>query len=295
MKELDRKNKYKLGEGLMNRKIIFLDIDGTIINEYSTIPESAQEAIKRARENGHYVFLCTGRASSEIVGEVAKLEIDGKICAAGGYVEVGGKVIREKYMSVIDVAYIVEFMKKNEISYCLESPAGAFVCGRIKAYFRKIIERKIAKWPDKKEKIETELQVFMNQMIEDAEMIRADVNKVTFYDAPLSIDALKEAFESRFVLLPNSMQTGERSSGELMLPGVHKASGIEAVLKHLNIDKADSFAFGDGLNDMEMLQFVACGIAMGNACDALKEVAMDVTGNVNEDGLYEGFKKYHLI
>lgn len=279
----------------MNRKIIFLDIDGTIMGHDHTIPESAKNAIKRARENGHYVFLCTGRASSEIVGEVAKLELDGRVCAAGAYVEVSGKVIREKYMSVTDVAYIIDFMKKNEISYCLESPAGAFVCERTKAYFRKIMEKKTIKWPDKKKEIEEGLQIFIDQMIEGAEMTRPDINKVTFYNAPVSIEALKEAFENRFILLPNSMQTGERTSGELMLPGVHKASGIEAVLKYLNIDRADSFAFGDGLNDMEMIQFVGYGIAMGNACDALKEVAVDVTGAVHEDGLYEGFKKYHLI
>ena len=279
----------------MNRKIIFLDIDGTVMGHDHTIPESAKEAIKRARENGHYVFLCTGRASSEIVGEVAKLELDGRVCAAGAYVEVGGKVIREEYMSVTDVAYIVDFMEKNEISYCLESPASVFVCKRTKAHFRKILEKKLMKWPDKKRQIEEGLQVLIDQMVEDAEMMRPDINKVTFYNAPVSIEALKEAFENRFILLPNSMQVGERTSGELMIPGVHKASGIEAVLKYLNIDRADSFAFGDGLNDMEMIQFVGCGIAMGNACDALKEVAVHVTGAIHEDGLYEGFKKYHLI
>ena len=279
----------------MNRKIIFLDIDGTIVNPYNVIPASAKEAIRRARAKGHYVFLCTGRASSEIVGEVAALEVDGKVCSAGGYIEVDGKVIREKYIPIADVQYIVDYMEKNEISYCLESPAGAFVCKRTKAYFRKLIERKIAKYPDKKKEIEEGLQVFIDQMIDDAEMIRSDINKVTFYDSAITFEGLQEAFEDRFVLLPNSMQVGENSSGELMLKGVHKASGIEAVLEHLNIDKKESFAFGDGLNDMEMLQFVAHGVAMGNACEALKEVATDVIGHVAEDGLYKGFEKYHLI
>ena len=279
----------------MNRKIIFLDIDGTILNEDHTIPESTKKAIQTARENGHYVFLCTGRASSEIVGEVAKLELDGRVCAAGAYVEVEGKVIRERYMSTEDVAYIVEFMDKNKISYCLESPSGIFVSKGTKDYFIRIIERKVAKWPDKKKTIEAGLQIFIDKMTEDTKTIREDINKVTFYNAPISFEALKEAFESRFVFLPNSMQKGEGSSGELMLHNVHKASGIEAVLKYLNIDRADSFAFGDGLNDMEMIQFVAYGIAMGNACDALKEVAVDITKAVDEDGLYEGFKKYHLI
>lgn len=279
----------------MSRKIIFLDIDGTIVNDCSVIPTSAKEAIRRARAKGHYVFLCTGRASSEILGEVAELEVDGKVCAAGAYVEVGGKVIRERYIPTEDVQYVVDYMEKNEISYCLESPAGAFVCKRTKAYFKEFIERKIAKWPDKKKEIEADLQVFIDQMIEDAEMIRPDINKVTFHNADVTFEELQEAFESRFVLLPNSMQVGEKRSGELMLKGVHKASGIEAVLTYLNVDKKESFAFGDGLNDMEMLQFVAHGIAMGNAYEALKEVATDVTGHVAEDGLYKGFEKYHLI
>ena len=61
-------------------------------------------------------------------------------------------------------------------------------------------------------------------------------------------------------------------------------------LEHLNIDKEHSYAFGDGLNDLEMIRYVGHGIAMKNAVDELKEIADEVIGHVDEQGLEEYLK-----
>jgi hydroxymethylpyrimidine pyrophosphatase-like HAD family hydrolase len=80
------------------------------------------------------------------------------------------------------------------------------------------------------------------------------------------------------------------SSFEICALDISKASGVQKVLEHLQIDKEHSYAFGDGLNDLGMIKYVGHGIAMKNAVDQLKEVADEVIGHVDENGLEEYLK-----
>ena len=74
-----------------------------------------------------------------------------------------------------------------------------------------------------------------------------------------------------------------------------KATGILTALKHLGIPVEQSYAFGDGKNDIEMLSTVGCGIAMGNASALAKEAAEYVTTHIHEDGVLNALKYYNLI
>ena len=74
----------------------------------------------------------------------------------------------------------------------------------------------------------------------------------------------------------------------------HKATGILKALEYLNLPIEESYAFGDGENDIEMLATVGCGIAMGNAAENVKRHAKQVTDSVSQDGVASGIKKYIL-
>jgi HAD superfamily hydrolase (TIGR01484 family) len=82
---------------------------------------------------------------------------------------------------------------------------------------------------------------------------------------------------------------------DIHLEGFTKGTACEFVFNHLNIDKKDSFAFGDGENDIEMLKLVGHGIAMGNAAEHIKEIADEVTETVLNDGIAKSFKKHFGI
>ena len=86
---------------------------------------------------------------------------------------------------------------------------------------------------------------------------------------------------------------GTANSFEICALDTSKATGVEKVLEHLNIDKDHSYAFGDGLNDLEMIKYVGHGIAMKNAVKELKEVADAVIGHVDENGLEEYLKRIY--
>ena len=79
--------------------------------------------------------------------------------------------------------------------------------------------------------------------------------------------------------------SGLPGSVELTPPGVHKGSGIAHLCERLGVDRRDVVAFGDGLNDHEMLRWAGRGVAMGNADPATKAVADEITASNDDDGV----------
>ena len=82
---------------------------------------------------------------------------------------------------------------------------------------------------------------------------------------------------------------------EFIPKGTSKATGIESTCRLLNIAHEDTYAIGDGPNDLEMLKFVKHGIAMGNGTDEAKEASEYVTDEIQNDGVYNALKHYALI
>ena len=82
----------------MNTKYVFLDIDGTLVDGNGVVPESAFEAIVRAREHGHKIFICSGRSRCEMHDNIMSVPLDGIVGSAGAYVELDGKMVFHRPM-----------------------------------------------------------------------------------------------------------------------------------------------------------------------------------------------------
>lgn len=263
----------------MKNKIVFIDVDGTLVNDDGIVPKSAEIAIKKARSNGHYIFLCTGRSKAELFDNIMNIGFDGIIGAAGGYIEFRNKVIMHKKVKSDDIKHLVSYFNENNIDFYLESNGGLFVSKNCKKHLRALISD----------------SNFIDCLIEGEDLIRNDVNKISFLGSPISIEIIQKEFGKKFNIISSTVPAFGENSGELSVPGIHKATAIEILLKHLDLSKENTFAYGDGINDMEMLQYVNTGIAMGNANDKLKAIADDVTDSHDENGIYNSFKKYDLI
>ena len=111
----------------MDRKIVFFDIDGTLIDEHTLIiPESAKKALKEMRSNGHLAFINTGRTACQIESLKSKLEFDGFICGCGTYVEYEDKVLLHKSLGNELTSKLVKALKKYHIDGVLESIDGVY-------------------------------------------------------------------------------------------------------------------------------------------------------------------------
>lgn len=105
---------------MSDKKIIFLDVDGTLIDYNAIMPSSAGRAIDEARKNGHLVYICTGCSKAEIL-QRDLCELDGMIGGNGAYVEDHGEVVMHQGLTVEEVKHIVDWCNERHLGFYLEA------------------------------------------------------------------------------------------------------------------------------------------------------------------------------
>ncbi|CZQ94205.1 cof protein [Trichococcus palustris] len=281
----------------MEKKIIFLDIDGTLVTDDGWVPESAATACMQARQNGHRIYLCTGRSKPEIYDFIMEIGFDGIIGAGGGFVELGDEMLYHKTVSAESVRYMVDFFNEKEIDFYLESNGGLFASKNFLPHVEYCLYGDVDNDPAaQKRKTENPHPFIEGLIFGEEDLYKTDVNKACFLESKTTAFAeIKRAFEEAFDVIQCTVPAFGDESGELMVPGIHKAVAIETLLAHLGLSTKGTIAIGDGLNDIEMFDFCETGIAMGNAKEDLKKIANHVTDSVSDDGLFKAFKAFGLI
>ena len=113
------------GEKKMGR-ILFIDVDGTLVNYENHLPDSAVDAIRKARANGHRAYICTGRSKAEVYPPLWEIGLDGMIGGNGAYVEDEGLVVIHKLITAAQCRHIVDWLHGRGLEFYLESNNGLF-------------------------------------------------------------------------------------------------------------------------------------------------------------------------
>lgn len=268
-------------------KLIFIDVDGTLFcHSTREVPASASETIETLVKQGHQLFICTGRSIHSLV-PVADIPYDGIIASAGAYVVYKDEVLYQDGYS--DVKEIVSYLNSRDICVAIENDSGVYLQDGAKHYFHTVLK-------DKKTPAEIEEYMVNNGFycISDCDLNDV-VYKMTVY-APSKDELLKaqEGLPSKYKVIYTG-DYGDKVTGELTLSANNKATGIEVILNHLNRSFSDTIGIGDSLNDMEMIEKCAIGIAMGNSVDELKNIADVVTSDIGDNGFRNAFKTIGLI
>ncbi|TWI56876.1 Cof-type HAD-IIB family hydrolase [Halalkalibacter nanhaiisediminis] len=257
----------------MSRKLIFFDIDGTLYNEDKELPQSTLKAIKQLREKGHYVAIATGRAPFLFTDLREELEIDTYVSFNGSYVVADNHVIYKRTLDLESLKRLIQFSESKEHPLVFMDHEGM----RSNIEYHPHIEESIGSL--KLVHPEHDPNYFQNREIYQSLIFCTEEEEREYVDAFSSFDFVRWHPFSADVLPVNGS----------------KARGIEAVINHLGFAEEDVYAFGDGLNDIEMLQFVQNSVAMGNASDTVKSAAKHVTKDVGEDGIEYGLKLVGLL
>ncbi len=136
----------------MTKKIVFVDVDGTLVNDDGLVPESARTAIIKARNNGHQVYLCTGRSKPELYESIISIGFDGIIGAGGGYIEVDDEIIYHKKVANEDVVHMVDFFTEKQLDFYLESNGGLFASPNLESHLDRLVYGDVENDPIAREK-----------------------------------------------------------------------------------------------------------------------------------------------
>ncbi|WP_300936033.1 HAD family hydrolase [Faecalibaculum rodentium] len=280
----------------MKRKIVFLDVDGTLIDYEAKCPDSAKEAVRKAREAGHKVYICTGCSKAEILQRDLPA-LDGMIGGNGAYVEDDGQVVMHQGLTAQQTRDIVDWCRKRGLGLYLESNAGMFCDDNMIVQGPEaMVKYTMGKGADLSQAKDSSSQ-FLSQMIHlpYEDMGRDDVNKISFILSDYQ-DHLDSATRFPDLIANTWGGKGEHALyGDLGPAGITKKHAIEVLLTHLGADAADTISFGDAKIDLSMFELCAYNVAMGNGGPEIKAAADLVTADVNDDGLYKAFESLGLF
>lgn len=272
-------------------KIVFFDIDGTLVTHNNSIPNSTKKAVKKLKQNGIIPAISTGRAPI-LMKEVAdELAIDTIITLNGQYVVYGGEVIYKRCLSNESMSRLAKEAHNNKqgIAFCGSDKitgnsaikmANNGLIKRIRPFVSKLAPKNAMK--------------FVNHRISAKPVAPSEYENQQVYQCILNADESFDSFyEERF---PEYTFTRSNPySMDVISRGGSKAVGIQKVIEHLGISMKETVAFGDGLNDLEMIETAGVGVAMGNGRIELKNKADMVTDTVTNDGIYKGLDKLGLL
>jgi Cof subfamily protein (haloacid dehalogenase superfamily) len=253
--------------------MVFLDLDGTLLNEEKMIPESNKKAVRLLQEKGIFTVIATGRIPQQFADIRQELNIDSYVSINGQYVVFEGEVI---YTNPLDPHVLhditnMAISKGHAVAYCNQDT----------------IKASEGNHP------------FIKTSFDELRMAYPTVDREFYktaatYQGHLYCDSLDaQLYEELFSEF--SFVRWDQYAADILPKGCSKAMGIQKILEAAGVNKEDSYAFGDGLNDLEMLTMVGTGIAMGNAVPKAKAAADFVTDSNVNGGIFKSLIQLGLI
>lgn len=263
----------------MMYKLALFDIDGTLFDEKKEVyPDSAVEALKKLHENGILIGVATGRPPfSALTLRQAGIPLDYLVCGNGHLVlDGGGSILESRTFPPALSQGVWEYCRENRIGLLWKYPDCTYVY-RGDPEFDKVFSKNPA----------TAARVFCGDRTIH---LTRHPNGGCLACGPRQLDEFNRYFAGQC----RGVDINGRSSN-LMLWNVDKRSGVEGLLKRLDITPEECIAFGDNRNDLEIIRYVGTGVAMGNEEAELKQASDYVTAAIDDDGIRKGLEHFGLI
>ena len=278
------------------KEIIFLDVDGTIVDYANHILASAVKAIRQAREKDHLVYVCTGRSRAEMPEEIWKIGFDGMIGGNGSYVEQKGQIIMHQLIPLDVEKRVVNWLHRRGLEFYLESNNGLFASEDFREVARPVLRAYAqGKEASAEEVGQLEAEEALHGLVYGAELYRVVLHKISFI-----LKSYQDHLDSKEAFPELKAGTwggkGEHALfGDLGVKNITKAHAIDVLLEYLGAKKEDTIAIGDAKVDIPMLEYCQVGVAMGNGGPEILAMADVITDDVVEDSFYNAFEKLGLL
>ena len=285
-------------------RIVFIDVDGTILKHGSVIAPSTVTAIRSARRAGHTVYLCTGRSAGDIHPAVREIGFDGVISNGGAFavrIDDDGteRPIAAHLMPRALTDRMLGYFEDRGIHYFLQTDDAVYASPGIGAAADEFFRQRRDRHAEDLRALgldddDAPLPAISYRPLGEVDLDQ--VVKATFISADSDTLARAQAdLGDAFHVIPGSIPMPGGSNGEIAQLGVNKGSAIVEVLDALGLDAADSVGIGDSWNDVEMFEVVGTAVAMGGADPELQARADFVTTGVLDDGVHGALVRLGLV
>ena len=254
-------------------KAIFFDIDGTLASfKTHQIPKQTLTALKKLQQKGIKLFIATGRGKDGL-DVLNDFPFDGYITLNGQYCYTQDKLIYENTIAKEDLQALLDYLQKKP-----------FPCGFTEEHTKYFNLRD--------ERVDAIHAITHNDDHPASDCRHVIDHKI--YQCMCFVDQEEE--KELLKVMPHCITARWHPLFCDVSPiGGTKQNGIDQFLKYYDIDLSETMAFGDGGNDIPMLNHVALSVAMGNANDEVKAIADYITDNVDDDGIIHAFEHFQLL
>ena len=255
----------------MDKKLIFFDIDSTIISYKNEehIPEKTVSAIKQLKKNGHTIAIATGRSYYLSTDILDMMNIDYAVLHNGAQVVMCNESIYEKRIGKRLTNRMCNEIMKTTL-YCFAFDGLHIYESNISEESRDYIKKVSGR----------------NDLIKPLYELSNSIFSMNLYGDSAELFNLFKTIKSIYV---------SDDLHEITSAGISKGKGIRRLTRLLNMDIKDVISVGDGINDLDMPKASGVTIAVGNACKEFKAVADIVTDDIDDGGILNAFKKLKLI
>lgn len=279
MQDENRTSRTPVSNNLMDKqtdiKAVFFDVDGTLISfKTHEIPHSAISAIRKLQQKGIKVIVATGR-SMDAVKPIRHLHFDGFVTFNGSYcADKDGNILFRKTIDPKSIHRLLDYSENHPLNFVL-------------MYEDRILANEISPLIDK---IQANLNLPVPPLLDPKQVDASSVLQANIFIRP------EEEPEFMQTIMPDC--TAARWTplfADVNPGGISKKVGVEVFCRHFGIDAAETMSFGDGGNDMAMLQYTGIGVAMGNAGPEVKAVADYVTTDSEQDGISKALEHFGIL
>lgn len=273
------------------RRAIFLDVDGTYAHR-GEVPAAHASVVRAARSAGHAVLLCTGRPKAMLPARILEAGFDGVVASAGGYVEIDGEVLTDLRFPAPLAARAVAVLVTHDVAFILEAPDALYGPPGVDRRLAALLAGHLRSGPGATQEGPRDI---LDRLTMSDDLTRTSFGKITYFGSPIPLAALRDEIGGPLGVLPSSIPGMGDSAGELYLAGVHKAVGMRVAAQRLGVAREDVVAFGDGLNDLEMLAEAGIAVAIEGSDPRLLAVADRVAARPEHEGLVDAFRALGLL
>ena len=287
-------------------KLIAIDLDGTMLNQYGLITQKTKETIKKVQEKGIELIIASGRGISSVKNFAKEIDSRNYFISGNGsiiYDIKNEQILYENILKKSKILDIIKICRENSIYYNVYTEKG-IIAESLKYntlyYYKENLNKEeenqtnINIVPNIEDYVANSNEKFLKVMICDKTKTVFNSIQKRLQEIP-NVQILEVSHMSRKIIKQGTEEIPlEYFYTEITAENVDKWNALTFLIKKLNIQKEETMTIGDNSNDINMIKNAGMGIAMGESPIEVKEIAKFVTDNNDEDGVAKALSKLML-